>query len=199
MFRVKKPALFVLIAVVLILGGLFLLRPGRIAAGVPLDAPAPDFRLDAPYRGPVSLASYEGDAVLLTFGRPSCGADCSPQLADLADAAARLGDRRGDLRVLFVTLESHLNETELLAFVQDHDLGFTGLLGDTAATRALAAAYREAETTVPDSVVAAAPLAPSPDAPRIYGIDRSGTLRAVWGPGDPALLARDIRTLLRYR
>lgn len=199
MFRVQKPALFVLIAVVLILGGLFFLRPTRIAAGVPLDAPAPDFRLDAPYRGPVSLASYRGDAILLTFGRPSCGTDCSPQLADLAHAVARLGDRRGEVRVLFVTLEADLNETQLLAFVQDRDLGFTGLLGDTTATRALAAAYRETETTVPDSVVAAAPLAPGPDGPRIYGIDRDGTLRAVWGSGDPGLLARDIRTLLRYR
>ncbi len=204
MFRVRKPALFVLIAVALILGGVFLLRPARIDAGVPLDTPAPTFRLDAPHRGPVTLASYAGDAVLLTFGRPSCGDACSPQLATLSAALDRLGSRRGRVRVLFVTLEPDLNETELLAFVQDHDLGFTGLLGDSATTRRLAAAYRAAERTVADSVladsiVAAAPLAPADDGPRIYGIDRGGRLRAVWAPGDPAALARDIRALLRYR
>lgn len=87
----------------------------------------------------------------------------------------------------------------LLAVVQDYDLGFTGLGGDSAGVRELAAAYRKAETTVDDSVVAAAPLAPAVDGPRIYGIDRGGTLRAVWGSDDPAALARDVRTLLRYR
>ncbi|MFO7892460.1 MAG: SCO family protein [Longimicrobiales bacterium] len=199
MFRVRKASLVTIIAVVLLLGGLYLLRGSRAIAGIPLDTPAPDFRLDAPYRGAVSIASYQGDAVLLTFGRPSCGAGCNPQLTTLADALDRLGDRRNDVRVLFATLEADLNEQQLLAFVQDYDLGFTGLRGDSTAVRELAAAYREAEATVADSVVSAAALAPAADGPRLYGIDRSGTLRAVWGPDDPAALARDIRTLLRYR
>jgi peroxiredoxin len=194
MSRVRTVFLVVLAA--LILGGVYLLRGTRTLAGVPLDAPAPDVRLQAPYRGPVSLSGFAGEPVLLTFGRPSCDS-CNPHLTALADAVARLGDR-GDLRVLYVSLEP-VSGQELLAFVQDHDLGFTGLYGDSAIVARAATAYREATASVPDSVVAAASLAPAPDAPRIYGIDRTGTLRAVWGPGDPAALARDIRLLLRYR
>ncbi len=209
MFRVRTASLIVLVALILLLGGLFLLRGGPGIAGVPLDTPAFDFRLEAPYRGPVTLTDYQGDAVLLTFARPSCD-DCNPQLATLADAVARLDNRRRDLRVLVVSLEPVASD-RLLAFVQDHDLGFTGLFGDPAAAREAEAAYRAAESSVVgtdgpavggaprDSIVAAAPLAPVPAGPRIYGIDRNGTLRAVWGPGDPAVLARDIRTLLRYR
>lgn len=230
MFRVRKASLFTLVAVLLLLGGVYLLRRDRALAGVPLDAPAPAFRLEAPNRGPVSLADYEGDVVLLTFGRPSCAPGCTPQLATLADAMGRLGDRRSDVRVLIVTLDPDPDDPTLLAFTQDYDLGFTGLRGDSAAVRQLEAAYREAErytagpdgvtatiagdslragstvtdpiragSTVADSIRATAALAPDADGPRVYGIDRAGRLRAVWGPGDPVVLARDIRTLLRYR
>lgn len=207
MFRVRRSSFIALIVVAAALGALWVLRGGRELHGVPLNArPAPGFSLTAPYRGPVTLADFQGDAVLLTFGRPSCGAACNPQLATLKDAVSRLGSRRVDVRVLFVTLESDgMNEQGLLAFVQDQDLGFTGLMGDPANTWETAEKYQAIVRSVPDSVLMEAATVDGSDgpgdarAPRwIYGIDRNGVLRVAWGPADPGAVARDVRTLLRF-
>lgn len=189
-----------LVALILALGAVLWLRSSRTLQGVVLTPePAPDFVMEAAYRGAVSLTDFRDRVVLLTFGRPSCGDPCNPQLGTLEAALDRLGDRRRNVRVLYVTREpDRMTLQELLAFVQDRDLGFTGLAGDTAEIRLAMAAYRRAETAVPDSVRAAAAAAPGPSEPRIYGIDPDGVLRVLWGPGDPAVIARDVRALLRY-
>ena len=201
MFRARKSSLIILAVVLLLLVAVYWARGGRELQGLTLaPAPAPTFTLDAPYRGAVSPATYRDDVVLLTFGRPSCAAACNPQLGTLRDALGRLGSRRQAVRVLYVTLEpDRMNEQQLLAFVQDHDLGFTGLLGDSAEIHRLARDLNEAVGTALDSLRAANPddSVAAPASPRVYGIDRQGRLRVVWGPDDPAVMVRDIRALLR--
>lgn len=187
MFRVRKASLYALVILALGLGGIVLLTPTTFE-GTAIDAPAPALRLEAPYRGTVELADLRGDVVLVTFGRPSCAPGCTRQLTVVSEALDRLGDRRSDVRVLFVNLDPDPEPAGLLAFVQDHDLGFTGLGGDSAAIRAVAAAYEAAA-----SEAAGAPV----PAPRVYGIDRTGVLRVVWTATDPDVLARDLRVLLR--
>ena len=200
MFRVRKASLYALLAIAVALGGYVLLRdPGSVHA-VSLSTPAPALGLPAPYRGPVELEALAGDVVLLTFARPSCAPVCTPQLATLADAVDRLGYAREDVRVLVVSLEPAVRPPELLAFVQGYDLGFTGLYGDTVAVRRVARAYRAAEAGATRADPDTGDEAAGTDGRelRIYGIDRAGVLRAIWGTVDPVTLSEDIRTLLRY-
>lgn len=204
MFRIRKSSLITLVFVLLLLAAVYWVRGGRELHGTPLTpTPTPGFTLDAPYRGPVSMAAFRDEVVLLTFGRPSCGEACNPQLATLRDVVGRLGTRRQDVRVLYVTLEpERTNEQQLLAFVQDQDLGFTGLSGDSAEIWELAADLRSAVRASVDSIRATAgadsTTASVPESPGIYGIDRRGRLRVAWGPDDPGLVVRDVRALLRF-
>lgn len=199
MSRFRKRALFIAAAAILAAVALYVVRGDSSFEGLEVPAArAPAFTLEAPYRGPVTLSDLAGHAVLLTFGRPSCGDACNPQLATVTDALTRLGDRRERVRALYVALDDDgIDDPGLLAFLQAHDLGLTGLRGDADATRSLARAYRAVEATASDSVRAAAGLGDPADAPRIFGIDPSGVLRVVWATGQAERIARDTRLLLR--
>ena len=49
---------------------------GFVGAALPAGAPARDFTLTDQYGRRVSLASYRGQVVVLTFLYPTCGAPC---------------------------------------------------------------------------------------------------------------------------
>ncbi|MDX1675336.1 MAG: SCO family protein [Longimicrobiales bacterium] len=200
MFRVRKASLYTLLALAVALGGYVLFRGPGSFHGVSLATPAPALGLQAPHRGLVELDALAGDVVVLTFARPKCAPACTPQLATLAAAVDRLGYARQNVRVLVVSLDPAVTPPELLAFVQDHDLGFTGLYGDSTAVDRAARAYRAAAATAMEARWAPVDEAAVPDGreAQVYGIDRGGVLRVVWGTIDPVTLAEDIRTLLRF-
>jgi len=75
----------------------------RAIAGesVPLDRPAPDFRLVSQSGQPVSLASLRGKTVLLTFLDPVCTTDC-PVAQELREASSLLGGPGQNLELVAI-------------------------------------------------------------------------------------------------
>lgn len=79
-------------------------------AALPVNRPAPDFRLVSQSGQPVSLASLRGKVTLLTFLDPQCTTDC-PVATELKEAGVLLGSS-GD-QVQFVAIAASQRHYDL--------------------------------------------------------------------------------------
>jgi cytochrome oxidase Cu insertion factor (SCO1/SenC/PrrC family) len=70
-------------------------------ASLPVNRPAPDFRLVSQSGRPVSLASLRGKVTLLTFLDPRCTTDC-PVAAELKEAGVLLGSSDNQVRIVAI-------------------------------------------------------------------------------------------------
>jgi len=74
------------------------------------------------------LADLEGKVAIISFGYTFCPDVCPFTLAKLKQLSARLGDRAGDLAVVFVSVDPHRDTVEKLArYVPNFDRRFYGL------------------------------------------------------------------------
>jgi protein SCO1 len=176
---------------------------------------APAFTLEAADRGAVSLSDFEGRAVLMFFGYTQCPDVCPVSLAKLRLAMEQLGDRRRDVQVLLITVDPEMDSPHRMReYLQHFDLAFVGLSGEREELERVAAAYGVymGELQEPEPVDAAV----DPHAghgghgahrlpPRIidhtshvFGIDRRGNFRLLWGSDATAdQIAEDVRRLIR--
>lgn len=143
---------------------------------------------------PRSLADFRGKVVVVAFGFTHCPDVCPTTLSDLAAARKELGDKAGDVQVLFVTVDPKRDTQQLLAqYVPAFDPTFVGLSGDAAATQrvtkdfhvyAQERAGKDGEYTVDHSA-------------QSFVFDRQGKVRLLISPGTaPKAIASDLRVLL---
>ena len=174
--------------------------------------------------GPVRLADYRGQAVLLFFGYTSCPDVCPMTMARLREAMDLLGDRRREVQVVLVTVDPEVDSPRRLReYVERFDPAFSGLGGDRVALEEVArqfGIYAGGVANGPGGEAAGAASgddatepashgdhpAPPPEAAarmishtsHILGLDRDGALRVLWAPDLTAEeIARDVRGLLR--
>jgi len=92
---------------------------------------------------PRSLADFRGKVVALFFGYTHCPDVCPTTMDDLAKAVRLLGDRRGQVQVLFVTLDPERDTPQVLAqYVPSFDPDFLGLYGDAETTAQVAREFK---------------------------------------------------------
>jgi len=143
---------------------------------------------------PHALADFRGKVVVVAFGFTHCPDVCPTTLADLAAARKELGERAGDVQVLFVTVDPKRDTRELLAqYVPAFDPTFLGLSGDAGATQRVIKDFRiyaqeraskDGEYTVDHSA-------------QSFVFDRQGRVRLLISPGTaPKAIASDLRVLL---
>jgi protein SCO1/2 len=143
---------------------------------------------------PRTLADFRGKVVVVAFGFTHCPDVCPTTLSDLAAARKELGERAGDVQVVFVTVDPKRDTPQLLAqYVPAFDPTFIGLYGDTAATQrvtkdfhvyAQERAVKDGEYTVDHSA-------------QSFVFDRQGRVRLLISPGTaPKAIASDLRVLL---
>jgi protein SCO1 len=177
--------------------------------GPGLEAPA--FTLEAADRGPVSLADLRGKAVLVFFGYTHCPDVCPLTMGKLRRALELVGDRARDVQVILVTVDPDLDSPERMReFLANFDPSFIGLTGSREELEAVAGAYGAYMGPSPAPAVDHSAHAghdhgaPAPP-PRlidhtshVFGIDRRGNYRLLWG-GDATAeqIAEDVRGLLR--
>jgi protein SCO1/2 len=102
-----------------------------------------DFTLTDPQGRARSLRDFRGKAVALYFGYTFCPDVCPTDLQNLAHAWRALGKRRGDLQIVFVTLDPQRDTAELLGqYVKAFHARIVALRGSEEETRRIARAFR---------------------------------------------------------
>lgn len=194
----------VVIAALLVLGMLaWRAGPGapRFIGTVPEEVlPAGDFALREHTGRPVSLASYRGRPVLLFFGYTRCPDVCPLTLDRLSRAVAAEGRRGREVRVLLVTVDpAHDTPAVLAEYAGRFGPGVRGLTGSPEALEHARQAY--------GAFAAGGPAAAHAEhgrggamlghTPVVFGIDRAGRLRVVFGEdASPSEVRENVRALL---
>lgn len=180
--------------------------------------PAPEFTLESADRGDVSLSDFRGRAVLMFFGYTQCPDVCPLTMHKLRLAMDELGEPRQDVQVLLITVDPEMDSPQRLReYLVNFDDDFVGLSGTREELEAVASVYGAYMGTVstPEPAVAGDDPHAGHDAhaghgahrppPRlidhtshVFGIDRRGNYRLLWG-GDATAeqIAEDVRRLLR--
>ena len=92
--------------------------------------PVTNFTLTGPGEQPVSLVDFRGKVVMLYFGYTFCPDVCPATMVELRDALDILGNRRGDVQVLMITVDPERDTAEVLEeYLAHFDESFIGLTG----------------------------------------------------------------------
>ncbi len=144
---------------------------------------------------PRSLADFRGKVVALFFGYTHCPDVCPTTLGDLAGAVRLLGERRGEVQVLFVTLDPERDTREVLAqYVPAFDPGFLGLYGNAEVTAQVARDFGVYHQKQASGGRAGYTLDHSAG---VYVFDRKGKLRLYFNHGQKSReMAHDFTRLL---
>jgi protein SCO1/2 len=109
-----------------------------------------DFRLTDHIGKTRMLADFKGKVVVMFFGYTFCPDVCPTTLSELASAMKQLGPQADQVQVLFVTVDPERDTPALLSrYVPAFDPRFLGLVGDKAATEAVAKEFRVFYQKVP--------------------------------------------------
>jgi len=169
-------------------------QAGALKAGA-YDPPrsAPDFSLPGSDGSEVTLASYRGKVVLLTFGFTYCAAVCPTTMSTLAQARSQLGNAADDVQIIFVTVDPARDDAaSMKTYLAAFDPTFIGATGDPGALAQVRDKYGVTavkQGSGPDYAVA--------HTSSIFLIDRTGRLRAMMPFGhDAADFVHDVRILL---
>lgn len=153
------------------------LMSGRVAVGGP-------FTLTDTRGQRRSLAEFRGQIVLLYFGYTQCPDVCPADLAQIADALARLGESGKAIQPIFVTLDP---DRDTAVVLREYAAAFhprlIALRGTAAETRAVAESYKVAFRRV--AVEGSTGYVVDHSA-FTFVIDRDGKYVAFFPPGTPA-------------
>ena len=159
--------------------------------------PKLDFRLTRASDGAtVGGDAYRGKLAILYFGYTHCPDVCPTTLSNLADLLHRLGDKRHQLRVLFVTVDPDRDTLPVLkAYAAAFAPEVEGMRGTPDALSALARRYRVAYSVTPASPGHPYQVTHSS---AVFFFDASGAARLVTTSTDdiPGIEA-DVRRLLK--
>ncbi|MBI3676846.1 MAG: SCO family protein [Proteobacteria bacterium] len=144
----------------------------------------------------VTANDYKGKIAILYFGYTHCPDICPTTLANLSDVMDKLGEKRRDVRILFVSVDPNRDTLPVLqsyakAFAPEVD----ALRGPDNAVAALARRYRVAY-----GVTQASPGHPYEvmHSDAVFFFDRTGRARIViTSTDDGKAIVEDIEALLR--
>ncbi|MGF1643836.1 MAG: SCO family protein [Thiotrichales bacterium] len=171
-----------------------------LSLGAMAEAPRPartipDFTLTDQNGEPWSTRDRQGTVTLVSFGYTSCPDVCPLTLQVQAAALRALGDRAGDVRVLFISVDPTRDRPDRVKdYVRYFDSRIVGLTGDKTAidrvvnhfgaTYAIGAETTDGGYTVEHSA-------------NLFVVDRAGRLVTVVPFGlPPEHIARTVRNLL---
>jgi protein SCO1 len=132
-----------LIGVLAVIGYALLTRPHTFA-GTVLETPqtAYDFNLVGPGDQRVSLSDSTGKMRVIFFGYTSCPDVCPTTMADLTRVLKLLGNKAGQVQVLFVSVDPEKDTPKRLSgYLSQFDARITGLSGSLAEIQTTAKEY----------------------------------------------------------
>lgn len=103
---------------------------------------APDFNLTGQDGRPVSLKMFRDKVVLLEWGYTNCPDVCPLTLSKLNKVMEALGDKSGDVQVLFITVDPERDTAERLgSYVPFFNKSFIGVTGTPESIKKVARDY----------------------------------------------------------
>jgi protein SCO1/2 len=144
----------------------------------------------------VTASDYRGKIAILYFGYTHCPDVCPTTLANLSDVMDKLGDKRRDVRILFVSVDPTRDTPAVLqSYVKAFAPEVEGLRGSDNTVAALARRYRVAYSVTPASPGHPYEVMHS-DA--VFFFDRTNRARiVVTSTDDVKAIAQDVAGLLR--
>ena len=124
--------------------GWYILEQNYRYHGAVIDPPAQaaDFTLTDQNGHPFRLSDQKGKSVLIFFGYTHCPDVCPITLAEFKQIKAMLGDKAGQVRFVFITVDPERDTAETInAFLQNFDPDFVGLTGDRSTLEQVWKAY----------------------------------------------------------
>ncbi len=154
--------------------------------GATIEPPdqAADFTLIDQDGNPFTLADQRGKVVVLFFGYTNCPDICPATMSDMQVVLNRLGDKRDQLKVVFVTVDPERDTSERLQrFIGMFDSDIVGLTGTSDSLNAVYKAYGAGATRreLPDSALGYA----MDHTATSTVIDKQGQRRLLFGFGSP--------------
>ncbi len=154
------------------------------------------FTLQSTVGSPVTAEYFRGDVLLVYFGYTHCPDVCPTTLAELRSAIGTLGERRKQVRVLFVSVDP---ARDTLPVLQDyvHYFGpeFVGLRGTQKQLESLTKRYRVAYEADPPNAHGDYAVAHSSG---VFIFDRKGEARLLATGADSAqAIEADLKRLLQ--
>ncbi|MEZ5293900.1 MAG: SCO family protein [Vicinamibacterales bacterium] len=132
-----------------------------------------DFALTDHDGQPFTLASQRGKIILIFFGYSSCPDACPTTLSKLATVARRLGDDKGRMRTLYISVDPDRDTPPVLkADLANFALDALGLTGT-----------KEAIDTVVAQYGAAYEIVPTPESAAKYTVSHTTTVFALDAQG----------------
>src|SRR5436853_6147739 len=149
----RTPPRFALVAIVFagvlviaagVLLALALRETPRGAAGTALaSAIGGQFQLIDQNGKPFSDANLKGKWQLVFFGYTHCPDACPTALNEMALALEQLGEKRGEIEIVFITVDPERDTPEVMkSYVQSFDASIIALTGSPDAVAQAAKAYR---------------------------------------------------------
>ena len=148
----------------------------QLKAGV-FDPPrmAPDFALRGSNGSELALSRLRGKVVVLGFGFTSCPDVCPTTLATLASAHKKLGERGGEVQIVYVTVDPERDDPERMrTYLASFDPSFLGGTGSAEQLEAVRNEYGIAAQRIAKGESYA-----FNHSSYTYLIDRAGRLRAL--------------------
>ena len=145
---------------------------------------ATDFTLIDQDGQPFRLTDQRGKVVVIFFGYTNCPDICPATMSDMQVVMNRLGDKRDQLKVVFVTVDPERDTSERLQrFIGMFDSDIVGLTGDVESLNAVYKAYGAGATRrdLPDSALGYA----MDHTATSTVIDKQGQRRLLFGFGTP--------------
>ena len=100
----------------------------------------------------VNAGDYRGKVTILYFGYTHCPDICPTTLANLSEALQKLGNRAGEVRVLFVTVDPNRDTPAIMkGYVNSFAPQIDGLRGTPDQLTALTRRYRVAFSVTPET------------------------------------------------
>ena len=137
------------------------------------DTKGGDFTLTDQRNQPYALSSERGKVVMLFFGYTMCPDVCPTTLSKLSRVTKKLGDDRGRVRTVYVTVDPERDTPAVLKADLDlFDLDAVGLTGSRAAIDSVVKQYG-----------ASYQITPTPESAAKYSVSHSTTLYLIDGEG----------------
>jgi protein SCO1/2 len=158
----------------------------------------PAFSLPDVDGGDFTPAFLEGKVVIYYFGFTQCPDVCPTTLFELKRALEILGPRADEVAVVFISIDPDHDTPEIIrTYLDNFNEDFLGLYGDRDQLAPVLDGFGVRVRRAVDGDTLAPGISIT-HTNSMFAVDREGNLRLRLGHGgDPNLLARDIRYLLR--